>query len=141
MLASNALTNNYWAKSQNSNAVLALHISKHFSIDKNIGFLGFWCSIPRLLNCLFFSLLFGIRWYFVIWERIQTKEVVKMAAMVPVGMDFWASCKSPDLFDPAMIPANRHLYKSYDQSNEYNWALWHHSSVQYYLSYWRQTII
>ena len=24
--------------------------------------------------------------------------------MVPVGMDAWASFRSPDLFDPAMIP-------------------------------------
>ena len=30
--------------------------------------------------------------------------VVRMAAKVPMGMDFWASFKSPDLLDPAMIP-------------------------------------
>ena len=27
-----------------------------------------------------------------------------MAQMVPVGMDFWASLRSPDRFEPAMIP-------------------------------------
>lgn len=31
-------------------------------------------------------------------------EVVAIARMVPMGMDFWASRKSPDRFDPAMIP-------------------------------------
>lgn len=39
-----------------------------------------------------------------LYERIQMMEVVVMARMVPMGMDFWASCKSPDRFDPAMIP-------------------------------------
>lgn len=37
-------------------------------------------------------------------ERIQTKEVVVMAAMVPTGMDFWASRRSPERLEPAMIP-------------------------------------
>lgn len=32
------------------------------------------------------------------------KEVVAIAIMVPMGMDFWASRRSPDLFEPAMIP-------------------------------------
>ena len=32
------------------------------------------------------------------------KEVVAIARMVPMGMDFWASRKSPDRFEPAMIP-------------------------------------
>lgn len=27
-----------------------------------------------------------------------------MARMVPVGIDFWASRRSPDLLEPAMIP-------------------------------------
>lgn len=31
-------------------------------------------------------------------------EVVIMAARVPIGIDFWASRRSPDRFDPAMIP-------------------------------------
>jgi hypothetical protein len=39
--------------------------------------------------------------------RIQTAEVVAMARMVPVGMDFWASLRSPERLEPAMIPANR----------------------------------
>lgn len=36
--------------------------------------------------------------------RIQTKEVVRMAMMVPVGIDLDASARSPERFDPAMIP-------------------------------------
>lgn len=32
------------------------------------------------------------------------KEVVKMAIIVPIGIDLWASLRSPDLFDPAIIP-------------------------------------
>ena len=38
-------------------------------------------------------------------ERIQMKDVVTMARMVPVGIDFWASLRSPERLDPAMIPA------------------------------------
>ena len=33
-----------------------------------------------------------------------TVEVVRMAQIVPIGIDFWASAKSPDLLEPAMIP-------------------------------------
>ena len=33
-----------------------------------------------------------------------TVEVVIMAHIVPIGIDFWASAKSPDLLEPAMIP-------------------------------------
>lgn len=40
-------------------------------------------------------------------HRIQTAEVVAMARMVPVGIDFWASRRSPERLEPAMIPANR----------------------------------
>ncbi len=36
--------------------------------------------------------------------RIQTSEVVRMASMVPMGMERWASFRSPERFDPAMIP-------------------------------------
>lgn len=36
------------------------------------------------------------------------KDVVTMAKMVPVGMDFWASLRSPDRFEPAMIPTEAH---------------------------------
>ena len=36
--------------------------------------------------------------------RIQTAEVVRMAATVPVGIDFCASAKSPDRLEPAMMP-------------------------------------
>lgn len=31
-------------------------------------------------------------------------EVVMIARMVPTGMDFWASRRSPDRFEPAIIP-------------------------------------
>lgn len=34
-------------------------------------------------------------------------EVVAMARMVPMGMDFWASLRSPDRLEPAMIPGVR----------------------------------
>lgn len=36
-------------------------------------------------------------------------EVVAMAKMVPIGIDFCASLKSPDRFDPAMIPRKRQM--------------------------------
>lgn len=39
--------------------------------------------------------------------RIQMKDVVTMARMVPVGIDFWASLRSPERLDPAMIPAEQ----------------------------------
>lgn len=35
-------------------------------------------------------------------------DVVVMAAMVPIGMDFWASLRSPERLEPAMIPAGGH---------------------------------
>lgn len=37
-------------------------------------------------------------------RRIQTVAVVVMAAMVPMGIDFWASRRSPERLEPAMIP-------------------------------------
>lgn len=36
------------------------------------------------------------------------KEVVRIANMVPIGMDLWASLRSPDLLEPAMIPEIKH---------------------------------
>lgn len=30
-----------------------------------------------------------------------------MAAIVPMGIDFWASRRSPERFEPAMIPENK----------------------------------
>lgn len=33
-----------------------------------------------------------------------------MAKMVPTGMDFWASRRSPDLLEPAMMPANENMH-------------------------------
>jgi len=44
----------------------------------------------------------------VVWRhsrRIQTNEVVAMAQIVPIGIDFCASARSPERFEPAMIPA------------------------------------
>jgi len=38
--------------------------------------------------------------------RIQTKDVVATAAIVPVGIAFDASAKSPERFDPAIMPDN-----------------------------------
>lgn len=38
--------------------------------------------------------------------RIHTVDVVVMAAIVPIGIDFWASRRSPDRLEPAMIPAS-----------------------------------
>lgn len=40
-------------------------------------------------------------------QRIQIKEVVEIAKIVPVGIDFWASLRSPDLFEPAIIPGEK----------------------------------
>lgn len=34
------------------------------------------------------------------------KDVVTMAKMVPVGMDFCASLRSPDRLEPAMMPVD-----------------------------------
>jgi len=42
--------------------------------------------------------------------RIQTADVVATAHIVPIGMDFEASAKSPDLLDPAIIPASKQPY-------------------------------
>lgn len=39
--------------------------------------------------------------------KIQTEDVVATAAIVPVGMAFDASAKSPDRFEPAIIPENK----------------------------------
>ena len=39
--------------------------------------------------------------------RIQRTVVVSWAAIVPMGIDFWASFKSPDLLDPAIIPVEK----------------------------------
>ena len=39
--------------------------------------------------------------------KIQTKDVVATAAIVPVGIAFDASAKSPDRLEPAIIPDNK----------------------------------
>lgn len=52
-------------------------------------------------------------------QRIQIKEVVEIAKIVPVGIDFWASLRSPDLFEPAIIPKEKiNLYVI--KTNEFN---------------------
>lgn len=33
--------------------------------------------------------------------------MVRIAIMVPMGMDLWASRRSPDLFEPAIIPERK----------------------------------
>lgn len=43
--------------------------------------------------------------------RIQMMEVVRIARMVPTGMERWASFKSPERLDPAMIPERRRREK------------------------------
>ena len=40
-------------------------------------------------------------------ERIQMNVVVAMARIVPMGMDFWASRRSPDRLEPAMMPGDK----------------------------------
>lgn len=42
--------------------------------------------------------------------RIHTKEQVMLARMVPTGMDFCGSFRSPDMLEPVMIPTNRQTY-------------------------------
>lgn len=46
-------------------------------------------------------------------ERIQIKEVVAIARMVPIGMDFWASLRSPERLEPAMIPKGQHITENH----------------------------
>ena len=41
-------------------------------------------------------------------KRIQTVDVVNMAAIVPLGMERCASFKSPDLLEPAIIPKQKY---------------------------------
>lgn len=47
-----------------------------------------------------------------------TVDVVRMAHIVPIGIDFWASAKSPDLLDPAIIPKINYLCQN---SNTQKW--------------------
>lgn len=48
-------------------------------------------------------------------KRIQTMEVVRIARIVPMGMERWASFRSPDRLDPAMIPKK-------EKKNLYNYC-------------------
>lgn len=48
------------------------------------------------------------------FKKIQTRDVVTIARIVPTGMDFWASLRSPDLFEPAIIPWKKNdMYENY----------------------------
>ena len=38
-----------------------------------------------------------------------TVDVVMMAIIVPIGIDFCGSAKSPERFEPAIIPTNRSI--------------------------------
>lgn len=51
-------------------------------------------------------------------SRIQMKEVVRMARMVPMGMDLWGSRRSPDLLEPAMIPGRTKANTAEGHSSE-----------------------
>lgn len=51
-------------------------------------------------------------------SRIQMKEVVRMARMVPMGMDLCASRRSPDLLEPAMIPGRTKANTAEGHSSE-----------------------
>lgn len=42
-------------------------------------------------------------------KRIHTRDVSDVASMVPVGIDFCASARSADLFEPAIIPEQSHF--------------------------------
>lgn len=55
-----------------------------------------------------YKLVFTVVCLYVL--RIQMNEVVRMAIMVPTGMDLWASLRSPDLLEPAMIPEISHTH-------------------------------
>lgn len=46
------------------------------------------------------------------------KEVVPMARMVPMGIDFWASRKSPERLEPAMIPGGAAEKKIINQTSK-----------------------
>ena len=46
----------------------------------------------------------------VYFKRIHMKLVVRIAPIVPLGIDLWASFKSPDRLDPAIIPTQSQTY-------------------------------
>ena len=49
-----------------------------------------------------------------------------MAAIVPTGIDFCGSAKSPDRFDPAMIPIRekKNIYIGMQKSSKWVLAMW-----------------
>lgn len=63
----------------------------------------------RSRSIIQYKAVYGYTFFFLLvcTIRIQTSEVVVIAKIVPTGMDFWASRRSPDLLEPAMIPTNK----------------------------------
>lgn len=55
------------------------------------------------------------------------KEVVRIAKMVPIGMDLWASLRSPDLLEPAIMPEIKHKRTILFSKLTFNWM----SSIKY----------
>lgn len=55
------------------------------------------------------------------------KEVVRIAKMVPIGMDFWASLRSPDLLEPAIMPEIKHKHTTLLKYLTFNWM----TSIKY----------
>ena len=51
--------------------------------------------------------------------RIHNIDVVSVARMVPVGMDFCASFRSPDLLEPAIIPERNALSEENQTPSRY----------------------
>jgi len=46
---------------------------------------------------------------------------VATAQIVPVGIDFEASAKSPDLLDPAIMPAQPHTFAKFIAITQFAW--------------------
>lgn len=55
------------------------------------------------------------------------KEVVRIAKIVPIGMDLWASLRSPDLLEPAIMPEIKHKRITLFEYLTFNWM----SSIKY----------
>ena len=54
-----------------------------------------------------------------VMTRIHNIDVVSVARMVPVGMDFCASFRSPDLLEPAIIPERNALSEENQTPSRY----------------------
>lgn len=60
-------------------------------------------ALPHMGTLVYIILCIDCTYWLRVY-RIQMKEVVRIANMVPIGMDLWASLRSPDLLDPAIMP-------------------------------------